>query len=82
MCVCTLLLEASSGTPLAGSDEEAAGGHRSTPSAFLTHVSTNLGPVRPLALLMVCNFNTAWCRHVAFGHLMPSYKYNLNFIVL
>ncbi len=40
--------------------------YRSTPSAFLTHVSTNLRPVKPIALLMVWNFFKAWCRHVAF----------------
>jgi Kef-type K+ transport system membrane component KefB len=32
------------------------GAYRSTPSAFLTHVSTNLGPGKPIPLLMVWNF--------------------------
>jgi hypothetical protein len=51
-------------------------GGMSTTSAFLTHVSTYLGPVRPLAPLMVCNFNKAWCRHVSFSPLMASYNIN------
>ncbi len=50
--------QASSGTPPVVSDEEAEGGYRFTPNAFLTYRAT--------ALLMVSNLIKAWCRHVAY----------------
>jgi len=63
----------SSGTPPVSSIEEAPwGAYRSTPSAFLTHGSTHLVPVKPIAPLMVQNFIKALCRHAAFGLLLAS----------
>ncbi len=65
---CPLPPRASSGTPTVNLMRWRQGAYRSSLSAFLTHVSTNLGPVKPIALLKVWKFIKAWCRHVAFGY--------------
>ncbi len=61
--------------PVSSIGEAPWGTYRSTPSAFLTHFSTHLVPVKPIAPLMVQNFIKALCRHAAFGLLSASFSY-------